>query len=220
VRLVVLDTTTPAGHYQGSIGAGQLRWLEERLAEVHSRYFDANDTRIESGNDDRLVVIISHHGLQSLINPLVPYQADGAATDDLPRFLGAEVEALLHRFPNVILWLNGHIHRNTICPRPDPSGRTAGFWEVTTASLADWPSQARLVEIVSNGNGTISVLCTMIDHEAPLDPEDGEGIMRLAAIHRELAANDPHAGIASGRQGQVSDRTVELVMPAPFPIDW
>jgi metallophosphoesterase (TIGR03767 family) len=216
VRLVVLDTTTPGGHYQGSVGASQLRWLEERLVEVHSWHFDAEGRRIESGNEDRPVVVISHHGLRTLSNPLVPYEPDDPKRDDLPRYLGPEVATLLHRFPNVILWLSGHIHRNVIRPRPDPAGRTAGFWEVITSSLLDWPCQARLVEIVSNGDGTLSVLCTMVDHVAPLNPQDADGIARLASVHRELAANDPHGGIDAGRQGEVWDRTVELVIPAPF----
>jgi hypothetical protein len=133
---------------------------------------------------------------------------------DLPRILGPDVEALLHRFPNVVLWVNGHTHRNTVTPRPDPTG---GFWEVTTASLLDWPGQARLIELTDNGNGTISIFCTMIDHAAPPDPREADGLWRLAAIHRELAANDPHDGIAAGNQGTPADRNVELLLMAPFP---
>ena len=34
VRIILLDTNHPAGDYQGSIGAGQIAWLEERLLEV------------------------------------------------------------------------------------------------------------------------------------------------------------------------------------------
>ncbi|MBV9278929.1 MAG: TIGR03767 family metallophosphoesterase [Chloroflexi bacterium] len=219
MRVIVLDTTTPGGHYQGSVGARQLAWLERRLAEVHSSFFAADGRRIRTGNEDRLVVLISHHGLLTINNPLVPYDPRDPADDDLPRSLGPELEALLHRFPNVILWLNGHIHRNLILPRPDPARRAAGFWEVTTSSLLDWPCQARLVEIVRNADGTISVLCTMIDHDAPLSPEGGEGVARLASIHRELAANDPHCGTGSGRQGGPADRTVELLIPAPIRLE-
>src|SRR5437868_11230728 len=98
----------------------------------------------------------------------------------LPRVLGPQLEALLHRFPNVILWLNGHTHRNRATPHPDPTGRTSGFWEVTTCSLLDWPAQARLVEIVSNHDGTLSVLCTMVDHGGPADPREARGLARLA----------------------------------------
>jgi hypothetical protein len=87
---------------------------------------------------------------------------------------------------------------------------------VTTSSLFDWPCQGRLVELVSGENDTLSILCTMVDYAAPADPDEATGLARLASIHRELAANDPHAGIASGRQGEPSDRNVELLLPAPF----
>lgn len=36
---------------------------------------------------------------------------------------------MLQRFPNVILWVNGHSHQNRVWPHPDPSGRNDGFWE-------------------------------------------------------------------------------------------
>jgi metallophosphoesterase (TIGR03767 family) len=214
LRLIVLDTVNLAGDYQGSIGARQFAWLEERLIEVHSRYRDVHGDGITTGNQDRLVVVCSHHGLPALIND----RRDPERENDLPRILGPQVEALLHRFPNVILWVNGHIHRNVVHPRPDSEGRGAGFWEVTTASLIDWPCQGRLVEIVANGDGTLSIVCTMVDHAAPPDPREASGVWRLAALHRELAANDPHAGIKSGRSGRPEDRNVELVLPAPFPI--
>lgn len=216
VRMIVLDTTDPRGHYRGSIGVAQLRWLEERLIEVHSRSFDPTGRLVTTGNDDRLVILCSHDPLATLANPLTTiFNIDGDA-GDLPRVLGPELESLLHRFPNVILWVNGHIHRNLIRPRPDPTGRTHGFWEVTTASIIDWPSQARLIEIASNGNGTLSIFGTMIDHAAPADPRSADGIDRLAAIHREIASNDPHSSIERGFHGAVTDRNVELMIPAPF----
>jgi metallophosphoesterase (TIGR03767 family) len=215
MRLIVLDTVDASGHYQGSIGAGQFAWLEKRLEEVHSRFWNETGSSVTTSNRDRLVVIFSHHGMSTMINDL----ADAELERDLPRLLGPAVEALLHRFPNTVLWVNGHTHRNRIRPRPHPYGRNSGFWEVTTASLIDWPCQARLIEIVDNGNGTLSILSTMVDHGASADPRESEGSLRLAAIHRELAANDPHSGMASGKQGEQTDRNVELVLPSPFRLE-
>jgi hypothetical protein len=90
---------------------------------------------------------------------------------------------------------------------------------VTTSSLIEWPCQGRTVEIVANRDGTLSVVCTMIDHAGPPDPAGIDGVLRLASIHRELAANDPHCGVASRQSGNAADRNVELVIPAPFPLD-
>jgi metallophosphoesterase (TIGR03767 family) len=211
-RLIVLDTVNRGGNYHGSLGARQLGWLEARLTEVHSRHIDSFGRLVQTTAPDRLVVLCSHHGIDSLVNDMVTV---GHETD-LPRVLGPELEALLHRFPNVVLWVNGHTHRNTVAARRDDLGRTAGFWEVTTCSLFDWPCQARLVEVVSNNNGTLSIFGTMIDHAAPPDPESVDGLLRIAAVHRELAANDPHDGIAAGNHGRATDRNVELLIPEPF----
>ena len=117
-------------------------------------------------NDDRLVVIFSHHGVESLVHPLTRH----AGPDGQPLLGGSDILALLHRYPNVVLWLNGHTHLNAIRPRPDPRDPARGFWEVTTSSIVDWPCQARLVELVEAG-GQLSIVCTMIDHDSPVRPE-------------------------------------------------
>jgi hypothetical protein len=116
--------------------------------------------------------------------------------------LAPEIEALLHRFPNVIAWVNGHTHNNVIDPRPDPDGRTAGFWDVGTAAHIDWISQSRLIEVAHRADGTLSIFCTMVNHDAPPDPAGAVGrVARLASIHRELCANDYQYGFSSKGPG-------------------
>jgi len=217
VRLVVLDTTNPGGFYEGSVGAAQLAWLEHHLADVHSRFFDRDGSLVETGATDRLVILFSHHGLETMTNPTSfpnPLEPEGA---DTPRALAGEIERMIHRFGNVVLWVNGHTHENRIRPRPDPEGKTAGFWDVTTCAVMDWPSQARLVRLLGNEDGTLSVRCTMIDHDGPPDPGRAEGLWRLASIHRELAANRPYRGASSEVAGEPTDRNVELVLPVAVP---
>ena len=89
--------------------------------------------------------------------------------DGEPLIGAGELIALLHRFPNVVLWLNGHTHTNAVRPRPDPDQPGRGFWEVTTCAVVDWPCQTRLVELADSG-GQLSITCTMVDHDAPLGP--------------------------------------------------
>jgi metallophosphoesterase (TIGR03767 family) len=213
VRVVVLDTTNMDGYYQGSIGARQLRWLEDRLAEVHSRHLDGAGRLVTTGARDRLVVLASHHGLETMSNTR---QDPAGLEDDHPRVTGAALEAVLHRFPNVVLWLNGHRHLNDVRPRPAPGGGTGGFWEVSTAAIADWPCQARVVELVTRGDGELTVLATMVDADVPADPEEGEPVGHLASVHRELAANHPAAGLGRGTEGGATDRNVALRLMAPF----
>lgn len=213
VRVILLDSTNLDGRSDGSFGRKQLAWLEERLVEVHRRYTGPQGTPATTRNEDRLVILASHHGLASLTNDRDV--ADGPE-EDQPRATADEFRSVVHRFPNVVLWLNGHRHRNEVEHRSGPPPQGGGFWEVSTAAMADWPSQARLVELTSNDDGTLSILCTMLDHAGAPDPRDDDGLGRLAAIHRELAANVPGRGLGSAARGRRQDRNVELVMPAPF----
>jgi metallophosphoesterase (TIGR03767 family) len=206
---ISLDTVNRGGYADGSLDRSQVDWLEEQLAAVHSRHFDGAGTEVTTGNDDRLVVLFSHHNLGTMDNP-VP-----AGPDD-ERVMSAEVEALIHRFPNVVLWVNGHSHVNRVWARPDTSGRTGGFWEVNTAAHIDAPQHARLVEIVDNMDGTLSIFGTLIDHDAPAAVAyDARDPMALASLSRELSWNDPQAGLPSAL-GAPGDRNVELVLTRPF----
>ena len=117
VRLIALDTNCLAGGAAGCIDHDQARWLEARLAEVHSTYQDPAGNDVHTRHDDRLVVIFSHHGVESLVHPLTRH----AGPDGQPLLGGAEVLALLHRHPNVVLWLNGHTHLNAVRPRRGPA---------------------------------------------------------------------------------------------------
>jgi metallophosphoesterase (TIGR03767 family) len=211
IRFIALDTNCLAGGAAGCLDHDQARWLEARLAEVHSRFEDAAGNQVQTANDDRLVVLLSHHGVESLVHPLTRH----SGPDGQPLLSGTDILTLLHRYPNVVLWLNGHTHLNAVRSRRDPRHLGRGFWEVTTSSIVDWPCQARLVEIVERG-GQLSIFCTMLDHDTPVSPQSLAGQTDLAALHRELAANMPFAGLDSARPGTHADRNVELQIAAPF----
>lgn len=79
----------------------------------------------------------------------------------------AQVLELLHRFPNLILWISGHRHVNVVTPQPfnakDPSVEPErNFWEVETASLRDFPQHLRTFDIRRNADGTISIVVTNV----------------------------------------------------------
>lgn len=84
----------------------------------------------------------------------------------------------------------------------------------------DWPCRTRLVELLDNRDGTLSLMCTMVDYEGAVRPEPS---MRrtgkwLAGMHRELAGNEPWRGFTSMARGDLTDRNVDLRLPAPFPL--
>lgn len=207
VRMIVLDTTNIAGHVDGCVDARQFEWLEEQLIEVHTTYLSENGEALNGGGRDRLVVIASHHGLSTLTNDY--YESSAAERDDRGKlYLADEVEGLLHRFSNVVVWLSGHTHVNKITPRPGESG---GFWEVSTGSIAEWPVQFRGIEI-SAGTTWIRLRTTMVDSQAPAAPNGSLSLEDLASLHREIAAND--AGSVGGlfAEGTVDDRNQDLLV--------
>ena len=213
VRLIALDTNCLLGGAAGCLDRDQARWLEARLAEVHSVYSGPDGSQIRTGHDDRLVVIFSHHGIDTLTSTSVGH----AGPDGQPLMGAAELLALLRRFPNLVLWLNGHTHINAVQARRVSGPAAGGFWEVTTCAIVDWPCQTRLVELVDSG-GYLSVVCTMLDHDTPAAVAEPRTSAELASLHRELAANVPFAGHGSHTAGTAADRNVELRIPAPFPL--
>ncbi|MCX5208354.1 TIGR03767 family metallophosphoesterase [Kitasatospora sp. NBC_00240] len=209
VRMIALDTNCLAGGADGCLDAEQGRWLEQRLIEAHSRYRRADGDEARTPHEDHPVIILSHHGPDTLVNRR---GLAGDSSGPLPLVEPQALLALLHRFPNVVLWLNGHRHFNMVRPRPDPTGFGHGFWEVTTCAVMDWPCQARLVELVDNRDGALSVLCTMVDHDTPARPDPADGRTWLPSLHREIAANVPWGVPLAGTPG---DRNVDLLLPFP-----
>ncbi|WP_067461277.1 TIGR03767 family metallophosphoesterase [Actinomadura macra] len=203
VRGLVLDTVNPNGYSEGSLDKAQFAWLEAQLKAGSGRYLRVDGTVVENGVEDRLFVLFSHHPIGSLENSL------GG-----DRVLGDEVKAVLLRYPNVVLWVNGHTHRNQVIPHARKGG--GGFWEVNTAAHIDFPQQSRIVEIADNADGTLSIFATVLDSAAPAS-YDGRltDPVRLASLSRELAGNDWQER-EEHRRGEISDRNVELLVPAPF----
>ncbi|MBI5088433.1 MAG: hypothetical protein HZB15_06100, partial [Actinobacteria bacterium] len=160
----------------GSIGQAQLQWLESHLAAAD--------------RDGRLVVLASHHGVDSLVN---------TRGDDPSRRLAADLLAVVHRHPCVVAWLAGHRHIHRVTPRPGPSG---GFWEITTGSIVDWPVERRSIEIVRHAGGAVEIVSTVQAHDAPADS--------LAGIHRQVAQLFAGQQVRSAMAGRDVDRDVRL----------
>jgi len=212
VTVLVLDTTNPGGYADGSLGAEQLRWLVGELTAAHSRHLTEDGRWHDTGNPDRAVVLCSHHGLSTLTNGYVHRAADGVPVpgQDLPRSLAPDVEAVLARFPNVVLWLSGHIHRNRVRPVRTAAG---GYWEVATSALVDWPCQARCLDFRLTGD-LLSVRCRQLDHNAAADPDrEADRVLRMAAIGRRLAANVFDGVGGPDAEGSALDRNVDLLVP-------
>ncbi len=212
VHYISLDTVNPNGYADGSLDSAQLAWLESELQANSSHHLGTDGSVVAGTGSDRLIVIFSHHTVETMTNVIGVDRVDGTT-----------VANLLLRYPNVVAWVNGHTHENVIKPfsRPDTAAVGGGFWEINTASHVDWPQQARVVEIVDNGDGTLSVFGTIVDHAAkPRFGSAPRSPLQLAALSRELGMNDwqrdPETATVDGKRGAAEDRNVELLVRAPF----
>ncbi len=111
---------------------------------------------------------------------------------------GDTLLALLDQDPSVIATLAGHTHKNRIVPRPTAAG---GYWQITTASLIDYPQQARALRVVATADGGVAIHTWMLDHVFP-GP--------LGTISRQLSFLDAQGGRPQQFSGGRLDRNVML----------
>ena len=216
LRFVSIDTVAEGGGPNGNLDHPQYRWLMRELAGARRR--------------GELVVVYGHHSLETMVNRRHDELAgrcgrDKVACDADPRrsrplHLGsgrAGVSSLLLSVPNVIAYVTGHEHQHRVTPFLRP-GRRSGFWQVTTASHISWPQQSRLIELMDNANGTLSIVNTVLDTAAPIaapapgTPGSAMSAGELASLSRLLSANV--RGNATAASAAPS-RNVELLVRDP-----
>jgi len=211
---IMLDTVNVSGKDDGSIGSIQAKWLEDELRKNSSNYVATNGEVVSTGNADKLVVLFSHHNLLTMGN-------DTSLADDPDpvKILGDDLKNTILRYRNVVLWVNGHSHVNRIWSHKSfdtTKDLRSAFWEINTASHIDYPQQSRVIELADNGDGTLSIFATLLDHMAPPQASDGPfDVLDMAAISRELSVNDPDF-FPTVQIGGPGDRNVELLIEKPF----
>lgn len=207
---IAMDSTNTAGLAEGSLGLSQYRWLEEVLTRGSSGYYDEVGRKQAQHVTDEMFVLFSHHTSDTMTALWPDFRSPGEA-----RVSGAGVVRLLQRFPNVLAWVNGHTHRNTITPHTADEPER-GFWEINTASHVDFPQLARVIEIADNHDGTVSLFTTLIEADSPYQADyDDRSPAALAALYRELSFNDPHTDLS--QLGDHTDRNTELLLPGRLP---
>lgn len=197
---IALDSTNRAGFTGGSIGDAQYRWLEQTLRAGSSHWYDGLGVRKTQSAEDTYFIVFSHHTPDTMNNLLL------APGNSEIRHAGWDVANLLTRFPNVLAWVNGHTHTNKITLKQHRTPERS-YWEINTASHVDYPQHARTIEVTDNGNGTVSLLTTILESEAPYDGDSA------ATLYREYSFNDLHAD--SKLMGTDQDHNTELLLVSP-----
>jgi len=240
MRFIAVDTTSEGGvagpSSNGNIDDPQFEWLQREL-----------DAAQLAG---KLIVLFGHHPVRTM-DAAIPDEAGSPCTLDdehghdvnpgcdldprssEPLHFGdpetaEELESdersfteLLAKYPNVVAYVAGHTHENRIRRFENESGSV--WWEITTSAVADFPQQHRLVELMDNGDETLSIFGTLLDHASPATAPTGGNASafdagQLGSIGRTLAFNDPQSGAAAaGGQpaGAAEDGNVELLLDDP-----
>jgi 3',5'-cyclic AMP phosphodiesterase CpdA len=155
IRFIVLNTvirTTSSA--MGGMDRRQFEWLEQQLTQARRA--------------DELVIVGSHHKPSAF----APFSIVS----------GGDLEELLASYDNVLMHVAGHGHKNTKqVIRPDGDhGPERGYWEIMCSSTVDFPLQSRIIELVYEGQGFLSVYVTNLEHNA------ADGTLARAAF--DLAA--------------------------------
>ncbi len=145
LKVIVLDDTMTDQDYdphgQAGLDAAQLTWLVGEL--------DRGQT------NNQLMIIAAHE-------PIADFDEPGSTNSAIS---STNLLVLLHTYPNLLLWICGHVHQNNIYAQPSTNSAHPenGFWEVETASLRDFPQEFRTFEILRNTDNSISIRVTDID---------------------------------------------------------
>lgn len=156
IKVIVLDDTQKEDddsadiHGHGFLDQARWAWLKKELADGDAA--------------GQLMIIAAHVPINVEVtapNSQMGWWLNPQNAVTLPNLI-----AKLQSHPNLIMWVSGHRHLNTVKAfiSPDPvNAPEKGFWQVETPSLRDFPQQFRTFEIYLNSDNTISIVTTDVD---------------------------------------------------------
>jgi len=196
IKIIVLDDTVKGpgqpNYAAGCLDQARLDWLT---------------TELQAGQDNKQLMIIAAHIPFNTYKNLVTDPTLATATPPPPSMnlfipvpypgatsvvSDATLLTTLQNYPNLIMWIAGHRHMNTVTPQihTDP---TRSFWEVETSSLRDFPQQFRTFTLCRNSDNTVSIIITNVDPAvaavSPATTSRGSAIA-AARISAAITMND------------------------------
>jgi len=147
LKIIVLDDTITDEFVDFTNGvSAAVGYLDTNRLDWLTRELHAGQT------NNQLMIIAAHVPIE-----FIGIKGTGVSVSNLME--------TLHSYPNLILWVTGHLHRNNITAHPslDSNFPEFGFWEIENPSLRDFPQQFRTYEILRNTDNSISIKTTDID---------------------------------------------------------
>ncbi len=216
LKVIVLDNTQREDdgshdiHGHGFLDAARWQWLQDEL---------------DAGQANHQLMVIAAHipiavaacgSLMEWWNPIgqaTPSQNDPHAVMDNAVTLPALIQKL-HNTPNLLMWIAGHRHLNTVkaLPAYGAGGQLVpekSFWQVETSSLVHFPQQFRTFEIYLNSDDTVSIVAVNVD------PEVAEGTpaamsRKCAIAEHQILQTDLHGNAPNVVSRKIKELTLKL----------
>jgi metallophosphoesterase (TIGR03768 family) len=201
LKVIVLDNTQREDdgsidiHGHGFLDQTRWDWLQAEL---------------QAGQDNDQLMIIAAHipiavvkygdetewwlgGYDAVTNP---YGDKSSTTQNAVNLV--ELVQTLQNTPNLLMWIAGHRHLNTVKAFMPPPGGTPdqGFWQVETSSLRDLPQQFRTFEIYLNSDYTVSIVTVNVDpavaEGTPAATSRKMGVATQQIVQGDAILNNPN----------------------------
>jgi metallophosphoesterase (TIGR03768 family) len=158
LKVIVLDNTQREDdgsvdiHGHGFLDATRWAWLQKELSD---------------GQTANQLMIIAAHIPIAVVNPggETEWWLGDWSTTTKNACTITELVTTLQNSTNLLMWIAGHRHVNTVKAFKPPVGGAPenGFWQIETSSLRDFPQQFRTFEIYINSDYTISIEAVNVD---------------------------------------------------------
>ncbi len=218
LKVIVLDDTQSERdgshdiHGHGFLDASRWKWLQAELAAGQAA--------------DQLMIIAAHVPI-AVANIGSELEWWEAAKD--PHAVQANavtLQELVHTLqstPNLLLWIAGHRHFNTVKAflPPAKGGPEQGFWQVETSSLRDFPQQFRTFEIYLNSDYTISIAVTNVDpavaEGTPAATSRAYAIATQQIVQNNLTPNSSNTSVVRLPDGVIPVTPMDPTRPDGLP---
>jgi metallophosphoesterase (TIGR03768 family) len=199
LKVIVLDDTQSETdgshdiHGHGCLDEKRWTWLQAELAAGQAA--------------DQLMIVAAHVpiGVAPIGSEMEWWQSDkdpNAAEHNAASL--SDLVSLLQGTPNLLMWVAGHRHVNTVKAFLPPAGGAPenGFWQVETSALRDFPQQFRTFEIYLHTDYTVSIVTINVDPAVadgtPAAISRAYSIAAHQIVQNDLRPNAPNVEAAFG----------------------